>query len=182
MNKDEKRKIVHDIASHLSKILTIFSGPTGLSGSIAPVVAAIAKRQGYQRIKITITDADTGEYIACRQTYQRPENIQSLIDKIIDLITLPSELFEDIPFLYDSDGTEEFDTTTQRILDKQILGGRPAGVGNKGTAERYRTIVNMYRKAVEIDDCLSQDEFCREYGISRKTLGNALKFVSKNPP
>lgn len=61
------------------------------------------------------------------------------------------------------------------IVEQRQHGGRKAtGITDK-TKEGYKALAEMYYKTN-----LSQDEFCREMGISRSKLSRAIKFVSKN--
>jgi hypothetical protein len=132
---------------------------------------------GYRRLLISVTDADTGEYVTRKQTYRKPEDFERLTNDLTSLAMLPDELLELLPFQFlESDGTVIKDTTTQKVVKRQILGGRrKQGNISSKTDEKYKRIARDFHKSG-----LSQREFCKETGENRSTLTRALRYCAKN--
>jgi len=61
-------------------------------------------------------------------------------------------------------------------VEKREKGGAPKGMRPE-TVTSYRVLAELYWAAN-----VSQREFCREMGVSRRKLSRALKFVHENPP
>ena len=72
--------------------------------------------------------------------------------------------------------SEPFGFLHRLLFRQKRRGGAPKGIRSK-TRDEYLALANWYYKTG-----LSQREFCREIGISRRKLNRALRFAQKFVP
>lgn len=169
-----------------------------------------AASQGYHYLRIAVTNMDTG--ITLNFYTMRPHHgYGPFINDLIADAKWPGELLEKLSVLVADDeividhddrtNRTSLETTrvyspfstepirghgtynARKIADKQLSGGRKKSGMSDTTKQTYHELVTWYYRAAKSEPDITEREFCRRHGVSRRKLARALNYyASKNRP
>lgn len=134
-------------------------------------------KMGYKLLRITVTDADTGEVVTHRETYRKQEDLTQFQRDTIKLAMWPDELLSQVSWGFFDSRTPEMEkvTTAKRVQKRSALGGRKKqGSPSRKTQDRYLELADTFNKAYKLG--ISQADFCRQTNTKPSTLKRALTY------
>jgi len=136
------------------------------------------KDLGYQQLDVKVENAETGEIVDCFRTYRKPGWLPVLGQELRDAASIPDELMEELTAYVPEAGRK---VSLGEIIKRQLLGGRPQGT-SEDMAALHRRRVRVYIGAIKSGELWGVRDFCKEWGISERTLYRAFEFVEEHGP